>query len=75
MLRTHTCGQLTSQELNQTVTLCGRVDTVRKLGGMTFVDLRDRYGLTQINFDPSKVNADLIERATKLRLESVVQIT
>lgn len=75
MLRTHTCGQLTSRELGQTVILAGWVDTVRKLGGMTFVDLRDRHGMTQINFDPSQTNADLVERVAKLRLESVVQIT
>lgn len=74
MLRTHTCGQLTSEHLNSEITLCGWVDTMRKLGGMTFVDLRDRHGITQIKFDPSHCQAELTAMAEGLKNESVIQV-
>lgn len=74
MLRTHTCGQLTSEHLNSEITLCGWVDTMRKLGGMTFVDLRDRHGITQIKFDPSHCQAQLTTMAEGLKNESVIQV-
>ncbi len=74
MLRTNTCGELTIQNVGQTVTLCGWVQRSRDLGGMTFVDLRDRYGITQLvfNMDADKV---LCEAARKLGREYVIKAT
>ena len=71
--RTHTCGDLRSAHVGQTVTLEGWMDRSRKLGGLTFVDLRDRYGLTQIVFDP-EVDAAAAELAETLRPEFVVAV-
>ena len=72
MYRTHTCGELRNENQNQPVTLCGWVQKTRNLGGMTFVDLRDRYGITQLAFN-METNADLCEQARKLGREFVVQ--
>lgn len=71
-LRTHTCGELTIKDAGKNVTLCGWVQRSRDLGGMTFVDLRDRYGITQLVFN-METNAALCEAARKLSRESVIQ--
>ena len=74
MFRTHTCGELRLQHAGQTVTLAGWVQRTRDLGGMTFVDLRDRYGLTQLTFNTDS-DATLRETARTLGREFVVQVT
>ncbi len=74
MLRTHTCGELTTAHIDQPVTLCGWVQKSRDLGGMTFIDLRDRYGITQLVFN-LETNAALCEKARKLGREFVVKAT
>lgn len=75
MYRNHTCGELTLADVNKEVTLAGWVNAVRKLGGgVTFIDLRDRYGITQLSFSKD-VNADLYERANKIGREYVLQVT
>ena len=74
MYRTHTCGELNISNVGQVVTLSGWVQRSRDLGGMTFVDLRDRYGITQLAFN-METNAALCEQARKLGREFVVQAT
>lgn len=74
MYRTKTCGELRLANLNETVTLAGWVQRIRKMGGMTFIDLRDRYGITQLVFNQEN-NANLCEQANKLGREFVLQIT
>jgi aspartyl-tRNA synthetase len=71
MYRTHTCGELRPEHLGETVELSGWVQRVRELGGMTFVDLRDRYGLTQLTFNESWDQA-LLQEARELGREFVV---
>lgn len=71
--RTHTCGALREGDAGQEVVLKGWVDTLRNFGGLNFVDLRDRYGLTQLVFSP-ELNADLAELAEKLRMEDVISV-
>ena len=73
MYRTNTCGELRLQDSGKQVTLAGWVQRTRKMGGMTFVDVRDRYGITQIVFDESK-NADLCALANKLGREFCIQV-
>ena len=73
MYRTHHCGELRIENKNKIVTLSGWIQKIRKLGGMTFIDLRDRYGITQLVFDLEK-NAELAEAATKLGREFVIKV-
>ncbi|HPT04542.1 MAG TPA: aspartate--tRNA ligase [Bacteroidales bacterium] len=74
MLRTHTCGELNISNVNQQVSLCGWIQKSRDLGGMTFIDLRDRYGITQLVFN-METNASLCESARKLNREFVLKAT
>ena len=74
MYRTHTCGCLRAENVNQTVTLAGWVQKVRNLGAMTFIDLRDRYGITQIVVEEHSP-VDVREAAARLGREFVVQVT
>ncbi len=74
MHRTHHCAQLTSADLGTTVSLLGWVDTIRDQGGIIFVDLRDRKGVTQIQLEPSE-NAALAEQVKLLKPESVIGVT
>ena len=73
MYRSHTCGELRISDVNKQVTLAGWVQRSRKMGGMTFVDLRDRYGITQLVFN-EEVDAELCEQANRLGREFVIQI-
>ncbi|MEL7337565.1 MAG: aspartate--tRNA ligase, partial [Planctomycetota bacterium] len=75
MLRTHTCGQLRRNDVGSTVTLCGWVESKRDHGGSVFIDLRDRYGLTQIVLGPPEANKDAIDAAGRVPTESVIQVT
>ncbi|MCI0331807.1 MAG: aspartate--tRNA ligase [Planctomycetes bacterium] len=75
MLRTHTCGELGRAQVGKEVTLCGWVDSYRDHGGGLFVDLRDRYGMTQVVFNPPDTPADIIDESKQLRAEYVIQVT
>ncbi|MGB2799961.1 MAG: aspartate--tRNA ligase [Dehalococcoidia bacterium] len=74
MLRTHCCGQLTSKNVGEQVTLAGWVHRRRDHGGLVFIDLRDRYGLVQVVFNP-EISAQVHEVATRLRNEYVVKVS
>ena len=73
MLRSHTCGALRADDVGKQVTLCGWVDTYRDHGGGLFVDLRDRYGLTQVVFNPPQTPDDVISASKSLRNEFVIK--
>lgn len=73
MYRTHTCGELSLKDLHKSVSLSGWVQRIRNLGGMTFIDLRDRYGITQLAFN-METHAGLCEQARKLGREFVIQV-
>src|SRR5690625_2338950 len=74
MYRTHTCGELRIDNVGNEVTLSGWIQRIREMGGMTFIDLRDRYGITQLTFN-SSVNEELNQEARKLGREYVIQIS
>jgi len=74
MLRTHTCGELRPTHINQTVTLAGWVQTSRDRGGALWIDLRDRYGITQLVAEESKTSEDIITKMRSLGREFVIQV-
>ena len=74
MLRTNTCGELTIKDAGKKVTLCGWLQRSRDLGRMTFIDLRDRYGITQLVFN-METNAQLCEEARKMGREFVIKVS
>lgn len=73
MLRTHTCGQLTQEDINKEVVLCGWVASRRDHGKLIFIDIRDKYGITQVVFFP-KPNKETYDKAKKLRSEDVIKV-
>lgn len=75
MYRTHHCGELNASHINQTVTLCGWVQKIRDKGFVVWVDLRDRYGLTQLIFDTDRTHKTLIDSAKNLGREFVIQVS
>ena len=75
MLRTHTCGELRPEHIGQTVTLCGWVQRTRDKGGILWVDLRDRYGLTQLALEEGVETAEVREQARQLGREFVLSVT
>ena len=74
MLRTHTCGQLTAADTSKEVTLCGWVAKRRDHGKLVFIDIRDRYGLTQVVFIPKECSPEVYEKAGQLRAEFVIKL-
>ncbi|MEQ6122394.1 aspartate--tRNA ligase [Reichenbachiella sp. MALMAid0571] len=75
MLRTNTCGELRISEVGKTVTLCGWVQTLRDKGGVVWIDLRDRYGVTQLIFEEGQASTELINLATSVGREFVISAT
>ncbi len=73
MLRTHTCGELRSKQIGQQVTLCGWVQHLRDKGGIVWIDLRDRFGTTQLVFEEGVTDQNLIDRVKKINREFVIQ--
>ena len=75
MLRTHTCGELRKEDINKQVTLSGWVQRVRDKGGLVWIDLRDRYGITQLLLEEGRSAKEVVEIARTLGREFVVQAT
>ncbi|PIQ47710.1 MAG: aspartate--tRNA ligase [Cytophagales bacterium CG12_big_fil_rev_8_21_14_0_65_40_12] len=75
MLRTHTCGELRESNINEQVTLCGWVQRQRDKGGLMWIDLRDRYGITQLSFEEGVSTPEVLETARKSGREFVVKAT
>ena len=73
MLRTHTCGELRLEDINKEVTLCGWVQKTRNKGSIIWVDLRDKYGITQLLLEEGTTHEDLLKKAAKLGREFVIQ--
>lgn len=74
MYRTHTCGELRIENIGQKVTLCGWVQLKRDKGGMIWIDLRDRYGITQLAIEEVKTSPEIIETINKIGREYVIQV-
>lgn len=74
MYRTHNCGDLSLDQLNQNVTLCGWVQKNRNKGFIIWIDLRDRYGITQLVFDEERTPKAIFENAQSLAREFVIQV-
>ena len=72
--RTHTCGQLRAADVDSSVRLNGWVDGNRNLGGLLFIDLRDRYGVTQVVINPETFDARMLADAERVRAEFVVAV-
>ncbi|MFJ1424994.1 aspartate--tRNA ligase [Capnocytophaga canimorsus] len=75
MYRTHTCGELRLSDVNKEITLSGWVQKIRNKGFMVWVDIRDRYGITQLIFDEERTSKNVLELATTLSREDVIQVT
>ena len=75
MKRTHSCGALRIENEGESITLCGWVQNNRDHGGIIFIDIRDREGITQITFDPDVCGADTHAQADRMRSEWVIQVT
>ena len=73
MLRTHTCGELRIADINKEVTLCGWVQRIRDKGGMIWIDLRDRYGVTQLIFNEQETSPEILEKIRKMGREFVIK--
>src|SRR6056297_2810938 len=75
MYRSHNCGELKASHINKEVTLAGWVQKSRDKGFMVWVDLRDRYGITQLIFDEERTPAEMMKKASQLGREFVIQVT
>jgi len=71
--RTHSCGELRKENIDDNVTICGWVAGWRDLGGVIFIDIRDRWGITQVTFNPQLCDEKLVEKSKKLRYEDVIR--